>query len=116
MKEIRRKKLESEIQREISNLIIKQRNKDDRIGLVSVTGVKLTPDFSTLTVFVSPFGDEEENNETWRALLQHAARFQSETSRNLRLRHTPRIVFKLDTSIKEGDRLLGLMEDDPGNA
>ena len=61
MNEIRKKKLEATIQKEVSRLIIKERVRDDRLGLVSVTRVNLAPDISTLIVFVSPFADEKEN-------------------------------------------------------
>ena len=110
MKEIRKKKLEKLIYREVSNLIMSQGGKDDRIGLVSVTRVDLAPDLSTVTVFISPFGSESENKVTWSVLKNYAVTFQSRVSRNLRLRLTPKLVFSLDNSIKEGDRLLDLMD------
>ena len=56
-----------------------------------------------MTIFVSPFGGEEDNRLTWEALLRRANFFQSEISRNLRLRQTPKLWFKIDNSIKEGD-------------
>lgn len=111
MNEIRKMRLESQIQRELSDLILKRRIKDERIGFVSISRVDLAPDLSVLTVFVSLFGSEQENSLTWTALKQNGNFFQSSLGRNLRLRVTPRLSFEVDESIKEGDRILNLLEE-----
>ena len=105
--------------RELSDLILRRRAKDEGLGLVSVTGVNVTLQFpgedaydlSAAVVFVSPFGGEQENRETFRSLLRNASYFQSAMSRNLRLRQTPRIRFEIDDSIRKGDALLEKMEE-----
>lgn len=96
--------------REMSNLIIKRRIKDERIGFVSVTGVDVTADLSTAVVKVSLFGAEDENRDTWKGLVENLGWFQSEMGRALRLRVTPRLRYEIDTSIAEGDRILDLIE------
>ena len=110
MNPVRQKRLESTMVRELSELIIKRRIKDERIGFVSVTRISLAPDLSDATVFVSLFGPEQEHKETWRGLLAAVKFFQSELRRSLRLRQTPRIHFELDTSIREGDAILDKIE------
>ncbi len=112
MNPLRKRKLEASMVREISSLIIRRRVKDDRIGLISVTGVELAPDLSRAQVRVSLFGDVEGNRQTWAALKSHKNFLQSHVSRNLRLRLTPRISFVNDNSIAEGDRLLQIIEED----
>lgn len=96
--------------RELSELIQKRRIKDDRIGFVSVTGVRLASDFSYATVLISPFGTPAENEATWIALITHLNYFQATVSRNLRLRQTPKLRLEIDSSIKEGDRIIDLIE------
>lgn len=96
--------------RELSELIIKRRIKDERIGFVSVTRVSLAPDLSEATVFVSLFGPEEEYADTWRGLLAAARFFQSEVGKSLRMRQTPRLHFEKDDSIREGDAILDKIE------
>jgi ribosome-binding factor A len=110
MNPVRQKRLESTMVREISELIIKRRIKDERIGFVSVTRVSLAPDLSEATVFVSLFGPEEEHRDTWRGLTAATGFIQSSLGRSLRLRQTPRITFELDTSIQEGDAILDRIE------
>lgn len=110
MNEIRKKRLESAILREISELIMRMRIRDDRLGLVSVTQVDLADDLGHMTVLVSPFGSEAENAETVEALAEHAKAFQTSVGRDLRLRQTPRLQFALDDRIKEGDRIIEIMD------
>ncbi len=96
--------------RELSRLIMERRTKDEEIGLVSVTAVQLSPDMSGAAILVSPFGGDEENEATWKALKRNAHYFQSTMSRNLRLRRTPELRFEIDNSIKEGDRMLDKLD------
>ena len=114
MNEIRLKRLEVLMARELSQLIVKRRLKDERIGLVSVTRISLSPDLSSATVFISPFGSEEENRDTWHGMTSALKFLQSEVSRNLRLRQTPRLRLEIDTSIKEGDRMIDILETPDG--
>lgn len=95
-----------------ATLIMKRRAKDERLGLVSVTGVDLAADLSTAIIRVSLFGTEEENRDTWKGLAANLRFFQSQIGKDLRLRYTPRMEYALDTSIAEGDRILEIIEGD----
>lgn len=110
MKDIRKKKLESSLVREMAMAIQRSKAKRDGIGLVSVTRVELRPDLSEAVFYVSPFGSDKENHETMRSLKNLAGSFQSQIARDLHLRVTPRFRFEIDTSIKEGDRILDLID------
>ncbi len=110
MKDIRKKKLESSLLREMATEIQKRSLRGDGIGLVSVTRVELKTDMSEVIFFVSPFGDPEDNRMTMQVLSRLAGTLQSQISRDLHLRSTPRFVFREDTSIKEGDRMIERLE------
>lgn len=112
MKPLRKKRLESAIVREFSNLIMRRRAKDDRLGLISVTGVDLAADLSNATIKVSLFGSDDENKDTWAGLEANLGFFQTQVGKNLRLRNTPRMSYQLDTSIAEGDRIISLIDDE----
>jgi ribosome-binding factor A len=109
---IRKKRIESLIAREIANYTqIILRKKDDRIGLISVTRVELSPDLSIAKIYFSLFSPtEEENKITWSIVNRYKKIMQSEISRQIRLRRTPRFEFFIDPSIKEGDRIIELIE------
>ncbi len=109
---IRLKRIESLLKREISEYIhTKIRKKNDGIGFVSVTKVEISPDFSEAKIFLSFFSeDKKENQYTFKVLNQYRGKMQSEISRVLRLKKTPFFHFIEDTSIKEGDRILEIIE------
>lgn len=76
---------------------------------ITVTGVKTAPDLHDATVFVSVFGHEESRGRMISFLNRHRAEIQSRMSKNVILKYTPRLHFKLDDSIENGDRVLGIL-------
>src|SRR2546423_5434819 len=74
--------------------------KDPRIkGLVTVTGVDITPDLRRARVFVSVLGSEDERKSTFEGLESLAAHLRSRVSKALRLRFAPEFEFRADASI-----------------
>ncbi|MEQ9365545.1 MAG: 30S ribosome-binding factor RbfA [Leptospirales bacterium] len=112
MKPLRKQRLESAMMKAFATLIMKRKAKDERLGLVSVTGVDLAPDLSSAIIRVSLFGTEEENRDTWKGLAANLKFFQSQIGKDMRLRNTPRMEYALDTSIAEGDRVIEMIERD----
>lgn len=110
MNEIRQRRLEKTIIRELAERLHRRKTKDDRLGLFSVVRCELLPDLSEVRVFFSLFGDEEANDDSWRAITRARRELQSAISRDLRLRQTPTFIFQKDTSIQEGDLLLQKMD------
>jgi ribosome-binding factor A len=110
MNEIRKKRMEALILRELSGLIIRRRVKDERLGLVSISRIDLYPDLSRVTAFISLFGSDSDNRQTWYALLDNASFFQSAIGKNLKLRVTPKLWYEIDKTIAEGDRILQIIE------
>jgi ribosome-binding factor A len=93
---------------ELSDLL-RTRVKDPRVGFASITRVEVSGDLRHARVFVSVLGSENEQEDTIRA-LKHATGFlRHELASRLTLRFMPELVFKLDTSIQEGARILDLI-------
>ena len=89
-----------EIKKVVSTMLISG-IKDPRINsMVSVTDVEVTNDLSYAYVYVSILGGDEES--TLKGLRNAVAYIRREVSRNVKLRHTPQIIFKVDDSIKNG--------------
>lgn len=108
-------RVREQLVREIS-VAISSRVRDPRVPLVvSVTDVKLAPDTRDATVFVSVFGDDTVKADAIEA-LNHAAPFvQNIVAERVRIRHFPKLVFRLDTSIEQGahiEHLLREVKDD----
>jgi ribosome-binding factor A len=104
----RQEKLGELIAAELSELI-RTRVKDPRVGFTSITRVEVSGDLRHAKVFVSVMGTSEEQEETIKG-LKHAAGFlRHELATRLVLRYMPEVVFKLDSSIEEGARILALI-------
>jgi ribosome-binding factor A len=84
---------------------------DPRIrGLVTVTGVRVSPDLSTATVFYSVLSDEDL--EGAREGLQSAAgRIQGVVVAQTRLKRTPRLRFEPDPVVENVDRIEAALKD-----
>ena len=79
-------------------------------GALTVTRVETAPDLRDAAVHASIFGHEEERTEMIRFLNRHRKEIQARMSKNVKIKYTPRLHFKLDTSIETGDRVLGILE------
>ena len=98
---------------ELSDLL-RTRVKDPRVGFVSVTHVEVSGDYRHAKIFVSVMGNEEERASTMKA-LKHATGFlRHELASRLTVRYMPEIVFRLDTSIEQGARILELIREVTG--
>lgn len=84
---------------------------DPRIhGLVTVTGVRVSPDLGSATVFYSVLSGEDL--EGAREGLQSAAgRIQASVGRQTRLKRTPRLRFEPDPVVENVDRIETALRD-----
>lgn len=84
--------------------------KDPRIGLVTLTGVDLTPDYAVATVhFTVMPSDEKTLADTLAGLRASAGFLRSQIGRRVRIHTTPEIRFRHDPSVERGlamDRLI----------
>ena len=97
--------------------------KDPRIGLVTVTGVKVTPDLREATVFVSVLGNEKRRRATLAGLASAHGVLQARINRELNLRRTPTLAFAYDDAVERGVRMTVLIDElaadlpeEPGSA
>ena len=96
------------IAQELSDLI-RTRLKDPRVGFASITDVEVSSDIRHAKVFVSVMGSDQEQHATLAA-LEHANGFlRHELAQRLTIRHTPELIFRLDTSIERGTHVLNLI-------
>jgi ribosome-binding factor A len=100
----RTERLADLIRDEVARLLLRE-VKDPRIGFVTLTGAKVTPDLRQARLFVSVLGDEKARDAALAGLRHSASFIQRALFRNLRLRHSPTLVFELDDSLERGDRI-----------
>lgn len=114
----RRRKIASQIQRIVSDLIMKEKIKDHRISkLISITDVEITDDLSYAYIYVSHLNEDPTKTEEAIEGFESAKGFiRSSIGKKLKIHHIPEPVFKADGSIKYGmkieELLKGLQSDD----
>lgn len=84
--------------------------KDPRVGFVTVTGVKTSPDLRHARVYVSVLGDAAIRAATIDGLHSARGYLQGRVAGELTLKHTPAIEFEYDESIDHGMRITELLE------
>jgi len=85
--------------------------KDPRIGLVTVTGVHVTPDLREATVYVSVLGGKRKRRETLAGLESAHGVLQAQINRELNLRRTPTLAFSYDDSVERGVEMSKLIDE-----
>jgi len=99
------------IREELSELLLRE-VRDPRLErLISITHVDVTPDFFNARVFVSIMATQKQQEDALHALNSAAAFFHRELKVRIQMRRIPFLVFKQDTSIEEGARMLSILED-----
>lgn len=73
---------------------------DDRLRMVTVTGVDTDPDLRRATVYFTSLGEQTDE-----ALADQRVRLQAAIARQLRLRRTPQLSFTLDPGVTSGRRI-----------
>ena len=83
--------------------------RDPRIGLVTVTGVRVTPDLKRAVVQVMVHGDEETKELSRRALAHAAGAMRRVIGERLRVRTVPEVVIELDRELERASRIDALL-------
>jgi ribosome-binding factor A len=105
---LRPQKVADLIQRELSELL-RREVRDPRVGMVTLTGVDVSPDFSHAKVLYTCL-DPAHVEEADRGLQRAAGFLRSQLARRLKLYATPELRFEYDESIERGDRLHRLID------
>jgi ribosome-binding factor A len=85
--------------------------KDPRVGFVTVTGVKTSPDLRHARVYVSVLGDEPTREGSLQGLRSAHGFLQHRLASELRLKHTPTLTFDYDDTVDRGMRISQLLDE-----
>ncbi|MBI4518854.1 MAG: 30S ribosome-binding factor RbfA [Deltaproteobacteria bacterium] len=83
--------------------------KDPRIGMVTLTGVEMSPDLKHARVFFSCLGDEAAHQRSLAGLRSASGFIKAQAARRLKLRFTPEITFIFDPALERAERLATLL-------
>ena len=108
---IKNTRINSEVMREISQ-IIRTELKDPRVStMTSVTDVNVTTDLKYCTVYVSVLGGKEEADKTLEGLRKAGGFIRYELAHRLNLRNTPELKFVIDNSLEYGMKMDKLIDE-----
>jgi ribosome-binding factor A len=85
--------------------------KDPRIGFVTITGVKTSPDLRHAVVFVSVLGSERKREKSIDGLQAAHGVLQARIAQELRMKRTPQLTFEYDPSVERGVRMTQLIDE-----
>ncbi len=99
-----------EAMREVLSDVIAKELQDPRVGFVTVTGVRTSPDLRHARVYVSVLGDDATREASLEGLQSAHGFLQARVSQALRLKHTPALSFDYDESVDRGMRISELLD------
>jgi len=94
-----------------------ERLSDPRLGLVTITGVEVSPDLRHATIYYSALDTRkgarevdvarlaERQEETRAALKSASPHLRAELGRQVRMKYTPELTFREDPAIIDGARI-----------
>ena len=85
--------------------------KDPRVGLVTITGVKMTPDLREARVYWTVHGEMHVREQTARGIDAARGWLRREVGATLGLRLVPELRFTYDEAIDRGDRIEQLLRE-----
>jgi len=105
-----------EAMRQVLGEAISKELKDPRVGFVTVTDVKTSPDLRHARVYVSVLGDEPAQQATLDGLRSAHGFLQARVAGELRLKRTPELTFELDHTAERAARLEEILHDEERRA
>jgi ribosome-binding factor A len=91
--------------------IILQQHPDNSFKNVTITEVKIAPDFSSAHIFVTfLLNDNQKINTEIKQLNREAKRMQHKLAQVVDLRRTPELFFIFDDTIERGKRIDKILE------
>src|SRR6202022_536081 len=92
--------------------IIQRELKDPRIGFVSITAVRMSPDLRAARVRISVLGNPEQKKESLAGLVSAKGLIRHELGRRLQnLKFSPDLRFELDPSIEYSVHISELLKE-----
>jgi ribosome-binding factor A len=86
--------------KEILSELIQSRIKDPRVGLVTITAVRVSKDMAVAKVYYSVMGDESERQATHMGLMSARNFMRNVIGTELKLKSAPELRFVYDDSLE----------------
>jgi ribosome-binding factor A len=107
-------RIAEQVRRELNELL-RSEVKDPRLaghlGLLTLTDVDVSSDYSHAKVFYTTLGDDTARRELADGLTRLSGFLRRELGKRIRLHHIPQLHFVYDESVERGTRLSRLIDD-----
>lgn len=103
-------RINESIKETLSSVITAEGLKDPRVGFVTVTGVKTSPDQRHAKVYVSVLGKQAEREATMKALDKSRGFLQARINASLHMKRTPQLEFVYDGTLDNALHIQKLMK------
>lgn len=88
------------VRKEIAYIILHGDIKDPRVGMVTITKVRMSGDLRQAKIFFSMIGGKEDVEKTKLGLQSASGYIRSALAKRLSLRFVPSIAFEFDNSLE----------------
>jgi ribosome-binding factor A len=95
--------------REVVASTLELQVKDPRLGMVTITDAKVTPDLREATLYYTVYGDEEERASSAAALESAKGVLRSQVGRQTGVKFTPSLTFVADAVPETAGRIEDLL-------
>jgi ribosome-binding factor A len=95
--------------REVVASTLEMQVKDPRLGMVTITDAKLTPDLREATLYYTVYGDEQARADSAAALESAKGVLRSQVGRQTGVRYTPSLAFVADVVPETAGRIEELL-------
>ena len=96
--------------REVVASTLEMQVKDPRLGLVTITDAKVTPDLREATLYYTVYGDDAARTASAAALESAKGVLRTQVGRQTGVRYTPSLAFVADAVPETAGRLEQLLE------
>jgi ribosome-binding factor A len=103
-------RLNEQLKRELTDVLHHQ-VRDPRVGRLTVTAVRATPDLYSARVFVTSLGTEEERSAALEGLRAASPYIRGELGRRMLVRRVPELTFEWDLALQHAQRIEQLLRD-----
>ena len=103
-------RVKEELKKTLSNIITFELQNSKVTGMVSVTKVRITPDFRYARVYVSLL-NSKSNTKTMEGLKESAGFIRAQIAKTMNLRVTPELSFEIDDSMEYGAKIDKILND-----
>ncbi len=107
--EARLNRVNEELKKEISRVLTFELKNSKVTGLISVTKVKITPDFKYAKIYISIL-NSKSIGKTMEGLKESAGFIRSQLAKNVNLRITPELIFEIDDSLEYGAKIDSILK------